>query len=152
MTRHELHTEIEIDAGPRQVWQVLTDFASYPEWNPFIRIVRGVPQVGERLEVRIQPTGARGMTFRPRVVAAETGRELCWRGRLLFPGIFDGVHRFVIEPLADTKVLFRQSEAFSGTLVPLLRASLDRDTRRGFEEMNRALKARVEAAATTPGQ
>lgn len=152
MTRHELHTDIEIDATPRQVWEILADFASYPEWNPFIRIVRGVPRVGERLEVGIQPTGARGMTFRPRVLVAEAGRELCWRGRLLLPGIFDGVHRFVIEPLADTKVLFRQSEAFSGLLVPLFRANLERDTRRGFEEMNRALKARAEARITPQGQ
>ncbi|MFW6089079.1 MAG: SRPBCC family protein [Gemmatimonadota bacterium] len=152
MIRHELHTDIEIDAAPRQVWDILTDFASYPEWNPFIRFVRGSPRVGERLKVGIQPPGARGMTFRPRVLVAEAGRELRWRGRLLLPGIFDGVHRFAIEPRTAANVLFRHSEAFSGILVPLSRASLDRDTKRGFEEMNLALKQRAEAAAATPDQ
>lgn len=152
MTHHELHTDLEIDAAPRRVWEVLTDFAAYPEWNPFIRIVRGVPRVGERLEIGIQPTGARGMTFRPRVLVADAERELRWRGRLLLPGVFDGVHRFVIEPLGATKVLFQQSEEFSGILVPLFRTNLERDTRRGFEEMNLALKQRAETGVAATGQ
>jgi uncharacterized protein YndB with AHSA1/START domain len=72
----ELHTEIDINAPAERVWQLLTDFDSYPEWNPFIRWVRGYPQIGERLEVRIQPSGARGMTFRPTVRSVEPNRRL----------------------------------------------------------------------------
>jgi len=85
------------------------------------------------------------MTFRPVVVVADAGREFRWLGHLLLPGIFDGEHSFVIRPLAGGKVLFQQSELFRGVLVPLFRGSLDRDTRRGFEEMNQALKVRAEA-------
>lgn len=145
MSSHQLQTEIEIDATPEQVWAILTDFAAYPAWNPFIKYIRGIPQQGARLEVRIQPSGAKGMTFRPSVLTADSGRELCWLGRFLLPGVFDGEHCFVIEPLANGKVRFRQSEQFSGALVPMFRASLDRDTKRGFEEMNQALKSRAEA-------
>jgi hypothetical protein len=146
MSSYQLQTEIEIDAAPDQVWAILTDFTAYPEWNPFIKYIHGLPQHGARLEVRIQPSGARGMTFRPSVLMADAGRELCWLGRFLLPGLFDGEHCFVIEPLASGKVRFRQSEQFSGMLVPVFRGSLERDTKRGFEEMNQALKARVEAS------
>ncbi len=145
MVGHQLQAEIEINAGPERVWSILADSASYPVWNPFIRFIRGTLERGARLEVRIQPSGTKGMTFRPSVLAADAGRELRWRGHFLFPGIFDGEHRFVIEPLAAGKVRFRQSERFSGILVPIFRGSLDRDTKRGFEEMNLALKARAEA-------
>ena len=33
---HELHTEIDIDATPEVVWQVLTDLDRWADWNPFI--------------------------------------------------------------------------------------------------------------------
>lgn len=140
----ELRAEIEIQATAERVWQLLTDFASFPHWNPFIRRASGEIKAGARLEVLIQPSGARGMTFRPIVVKAEPNRELRWFGRLVIPRLFDGEHIFSIEPLEESRVRFTQREIFTGLLVPLLARSLDRDTRRGFEEMNQALKARAE--------
>jgi hypothetical protein len=145
----ELHTEIEIDAPAERVWRVLTDFASYPQWNPFIRTISGQPTPGERLKARLEPPGGRGMTFKPKVLNAEPNRELRWLGNLMVPGLFDGEHSFTIQPLEADHVRFVQREAFKGLLVPLFARSLDTNTRRGFEEMNRALKERAEA---TPEQ
>ena len=140
----ELHSEIEIQASAERVWQVLTDFSSFPQWNPFIRRASGIVRVGERLEVTIQTSGASEMTFRPTVLIAEPNRELRWLGRLLIPGLFDGEHIFAIEPLGAHQVHFVQREIFRGLLVPLFARRLDTDTRRGFEEMNQALKVRAE--------
>jgi hypothetical protein len=142
----ELRSEIEIEAPPERVWGVLTDFAAYPEWNPFIRRVSGRAEVSERLVVRMQPSGARGMTFRPTVTKIEPNHELRWLGHLLVPGIFDGEHIFEIEELGRDRTRFVQREVFEGLLVPLLARSLDRDTQRGFEEMNRALRERIEGS------
>jgi hypothetical protein len=143
----DLHSEIEIDAPAERVWHLLTDFASYPQWNPFIHSIRGQPIRGEGLEVRIEPPGGRGMTFKPKVLNAEDNRELRWLGHLLVPGLFDGEHSFTIESLEENRVRFVQREAFKGLLVPLFFArSLETNTQRGFEQMNRALKERAEAA------
>ena len=142
----ELHSEIEIDAPAERVWHLLTDFASYPEWNPFIRSISGQPTPGERLKVRIEPPGGRGMTFKPQVLNAEPNRELRWLGHLLVPGLFDGEHSFTIQPLGENRLRFIQREAFKGLLVPLFARSLDNNTHRGFEKMNRALKERAEAS------
>jgi hypothetical protein len=106
--------------------------------------VNGRPELEERLVVRMQPSGMRGMTFRPTVTKAEPGRELRWLGHLFVSGIFDGEHIFEIEELDRVRILFIQREVFKGLLVPLLARSLDRDTHRGFEEMNRALRERAE--------
>ena len=140
----ELNTEIEIQASDERVWKLLTDFASFPQWNPFIRQTKGEAKVGARLEVHIQPSGASSMTFKPVVLKVEPNRELRWIGRLLMPGLFDGEHIFIIEPLEANRVRFTQREVFTGLLVPLFARSLDKDTRRGFEEMNQALKSRAE--------
>ena len=139
----ELRSEIAIDAPPERVWQVLTAFGAYPEWNPFIRSIEGEAKVGSRLKIRIEPPGARGMTFRPTVRAAEPARELRWLGRLFVPGLVDGEHRLALEPLAGGRSRFIQSERFSGLLVGLLGRTLAA-TERGFEQMNEALKRRVE--------
>jgi hypothetical protein len=142
----EIHTEIEINAPAKTVWRVLTDFAAYPDWNPFVRRVEGEVRVGARLHVDIQPSGGKGMSFRPTVLVADPNRELRWLGRLWLPGLFDGEHSFSIEPLVEGQVRFVQRERFGGLLVPFLSKMLDRDIRRGFEEMNRALKLRAESA------
>jgi hypothetical protein len=119
-TMKELRTEIEIQAPAERIWKLLTDFAGFPRWNPFIRRVKGDLRVGNRLEVRLQPSGTRGMIFRPMVLSVEPGRELRWLGHLLVPGLFDGEHRFTIEPLGADRVRFTQSERFTGLLVPVL--------------------------------
>ena len=139
----QLRTDIEIDATPDRVWAILTDFASYPAWNPFIESIRGEPVVGSKLEVRIAPPDGKAMTFKPTVLNAEPDRELRWLGRVLLPGILDGEHMLQLEPLAGGRVRFVQAERFRGVLVPFLGKTLDR-TERGFAAMNEALKGRAE--------
>ncbi len=137
----QITSEIQIEASPARVWGLLTDFPSFPEWNPFIRKASGKPKEGERLEVKIG--SGKSMTFKPKVLKAEPGRELRWLGRVFIPGLFDGEHSFTIEQLDEKSVRFVQSERFTGLLVPLFRG-LENDALRGFEEMNRALKERAE--------
>lgn len=138
-----LRSEITIDAPPEDVWRVLVDFAAYPQWNPFVVEVTGGAQAGERLRVRLQPPGGRGVTLKPAVIEASPPQVLQWLGHLLVPGIFDGRHTFELEPVRGGTLLV-QWEEFTGVLVPLLARSLDRSTAAGFRAMNRALKERVE--------
>jgi hypothetical protein len=139
----ELQASTEILTSAERVWDVLTDFAAYPDWNPFIRRISGSLEPGARLEVRLEPPGARGATVRPRVLAVQPNRELRWLGRLLVPGLFSGEHLFLIEPVEATRVRFVQRERFGGILVPFTRKTLAA-TRTGFEHMNIALKSRAE--------
>jgi hypothetical protein len=140
----QLRAQVDIHATPDRVWEILTDFAAYPAWNPFITQARGSARVGERLTNRMQPVGGRAITFRPTVLEADPGRRLRWLGRLVAPGIFDGEHTFTIQPLGDGQVRLIQKEQFGGLLVPLMARSLDRRTLPGFELMNQALKHRAE--------
>ncbi len=129
----ELQSQIEINASAERVWQLLTDFASYPQWNPFIRRISGEPTTGERLQVRLEPPESRGITLRPKVLSAEPNHQLRWLGHLFVPGLFDGEHSFVIQSLEEDWVRFVQREAFRGLLVPLFARSLDNSTLLGDE-------------------
>jgi len=139
-----IRTEIRIGVPPERVWSVLTDFPAYPSWNPFIRAAEGRPSVGERLRITLQSSPGSTMRFRPRVLVATAPSELRWLGRLGLPGLFDGEHRFGIEPDGSGGSVFSQSETFRGLLVPLLWPGLGPRTEAAFHRMNEALRDRVE--------
>ena len=145
--KNELRAEVEIDADPETVWSVLADFAAYPDWNPFIDPIEGDQEVGARLRIRIQPPDSRGMALKPRVTTVEPGRAFGWLGRLGgVPHLFDGAHRFDLEPLdGGRRTRFVQSERFRGIVLPFVRRSVLPPTLRGFEAMNRALADRAAA-------
>jgi len=141
----EIRCEIEIEAPAERVWQVLTDFDTYPDWNPFIKHISGQPKTDSRLKVRLEPPGGKGMTFSPRVLKVHRGRELRWLGHLWgIPRLFDGEHAFVIEPADGSRVRLIQTQIFQGLLLPLFSSTVD-GAQRGLEEMNRAVKERAEA-------
>lgn len=140
----EIKTEILINATPQKVWAILTNFEKYPDWNPFIKSIKGEVKTGNNITVRIEPPGASGMTFKPKVLTWETHKEFKWLGRLLFTGFFDGEHKFELIDNRNGTTTLIQSEIFKGILVPLFKKQLDNNTRKGFEEMNKKLKELAE--------
>lgn len=140
-----LTTNIEIEGSPAAVWEILMSFERYPEWNPFVTKISGHADAGELLDVTLQNPGGKKMDISPTVTAVEENRRFSWLGKLGVKGLFDGHHRFEIEPDRDGSVRFTQSEDFSGILIPVLWKMLNTKTRAGFEAMNAALKERVEA-------
>jgi hypothetical protein len=145
-----LEAEVTIGAPPRVVWEILSDLDRYSEWNPFVIEAEGTLTVGSRLMVRLRPPDGRVTTFRPTVTVVEPERTFEWLGHLGVRGVFDGRHRFQLEPTAAGTRLV-QSEQFGGILVLVLSRSLETSTRAGFEAMNQAIKTRSEAAVGSDG-
>ena len=143
MAERRIETDIEINAPVSQVWALLTDFARMPSWNPFIKSISGSLAQGARLSVHIVPPGSSGMHFKPTILTVRPERELRWLGHLFVPGIFDGEHYFLLEPIENDRTRFTQSEKFSGLLVGLLGGTLA-TTSTGFKAMNTALKQQAE--------
>lgn len=140
----EIKAEILINAKPEKVWSILTNFDNYPDWNPFIKLITGVVKVGNNITAKINPPGGNGMTFKPKILIFEANKELSWLGHFLFPGIFDGKHKFELTDNGNGTTTFKQSEKFNGILVPFFQKQLDNNTKRGFEEMNLKLKELAE--------
>lgn len=147
----EIRTEINIKSDKQTIWNILTDFETYPNWNPFIKNINGDRFKGGKLKVKIQPPESSAMQFAPQILAFEEGRTFRWLGHFLFKGLFDGEHIFEIEEQADGTCLFVQREEFGGWLVPLFKKSLNEKTARGFRAMNEKLKELAEKSAGRQG-
>lgn len=141
----ELVTSVDIAAAPSRVWAVLTGFAAYPQWNPFIIAIQGDLRMGARLAVRLATPGKPAVTVRPCIAALDPERRLAWKGFALAPGFFDGEHCFELERLGRDSCRVIHSERFAGVLVPIVGPLLLDATRQGFINMNKALKARAES-------
>lgn len=139
----KIEAKTTINASVEDVWEVLMDFRNHPFWNPFIKSISGVPEVGSRIEVVFGGVGDKGMSFNPLVLVNIKHREFRWKGKLLVKGVFDGEHYFLVKETADKKCIFIQGEHFSGILVPFL-GGLLKDTYDSFKLMNDALKMKVE--------
>ena len=141
---YTLSSSIELEATPDEVWRVLTDLPAYDEWNPFIVSADGTVARDATLHlVMHDQTG--DTTFTPTVLVADAGKELRWIGRLGPGWIFDGEHRFRIEPLGKRRVKLTQSENFSGVMIPFYRGTLNANTLPQFRAMNQALADRIAA-------
>ena len=145
-----LVSEITIAAPANAVWEVLTDFAAYREWNPFIVEAAGQ---GAGREQTDDPDAAGGWPGddtathgrggagrREAAVAGTAGAALAARCRALVPagGATGGRYRLV------------QTEVFSGALSRWSVASSDRGTLPAFRLMDEALEKRAVRDAVAP--
>ncbi len=108
-----------VDARQPEVWAVLTDFAAYDEWNPFLREASGEAREGTTLELEAVLPGDDPESLDAEVLIARPERKLRWHDRLLVPGLRDWEYEFVLEPLEDGRVLVVQQLRVEGLLAPL---------------------------------
>jgi hypothetical protein len=138
-----VYDQVDIDAPPERVWQVFTDFRSFPSWNPFIRKMRGQLVPGRRLHITLR-LGRRKLRFKPRVTVVKPGREIRWLARQAIPRLFDVERAFEFEPRGITGTRFVQSEVGRGLMAPILMPMMHRRIAKGYAALNLALKARAE--------
>lgn len=139
-----IKTEIIINSSSEQVWQQLTDFNSYSQWNPFVHI-KGQAHKGAQLENTMFIEGQKPQIFKPVITAFNNGRSFRWLGVLLIKGLFDGEHYFELEKIEVNKTRLIHGENFRGIFTNMIMNMIGEKTKKGFEKMNRALKERCEA-------
>ena len=141
--RKVIKTEVLLDATPEAVWRELTDFESFPSWNPFIRRAEGRLEPGAQLKIHLRLPNRLPVTFAPRITRVVPNRELRWRAKVGVEGLFDVERIFEIQPY-DGGARFSQSERCSGVLTPLMFAlPLEAQLYGGYEALNQALRARL---------
>jgi len=133
-------SRVDIDASADQVWDVLTDFASYHKWNPLLSNVEGKLVVGGKLRVHT--------TFIPiplsaTVKEADKPNHFEWEDHVplnLLTPVFS-VH---LLPLSENRTRVIIAESFTGPLLPFVGGRLDKQMPPLYEAMGKALAQQVE--------
>jgi uncharacterized protein YndB with AHSA1/START domain len=132
--------EIEVAAPPEVVWEVLTNFDRWPQWNPEVKSMSfdGPLAPGSVFRWKAGPG-----TIVSTLEEVDPPRYVRWRGRTMS---IAASHQWRLEPRADgTQV--ETEEAFSGVLARLLRRSLQKQLDRALEEGLEHLKREAERRA-----
>jgi hypothetical protein len=145
MPRTELRSEVEINAPIAHVYGVLTDFDSYPEWNPFFTSLSGKLELGQELSLEMSLPEGRTYLLRPRLTCVTENRELRWQGHFVFPALLQAEHFFLLSERQASVTRVVQGQNFSGLLLRFAGNSLTLAAR-GSVYLNQALKKRAERA------
>jgi hypothetical protein len=146
MPKTELRTEVEIAAPVERVYRVLTDFAAYQSWNPFLTSVSGELEVGRTLSLEMSLPEGKTYLLEPQVTQVSENSELRWRGRFLLPALLEAEHFFLLTERAPGLTRVVQGQNFSGFLLRFAGNALTLSAR-GCVYMNQALKKRAESAS-----
>ena len=141
----EVEHEQKIAATPATVWQVLTDLARYPEWNPYSRRVEGTLRVGERVRVEAH-LGGETRFVENRVTRLEAPRTLCWESQGWYAQLARGTRCRNLETLPDGSTRLVHHEVMDGPLAWLIERLYRPRIEAGLRDEDGALAAAAEAA------
>lgn len=136
----EYAASTSIDASPQRVWEILTDAASYPEWDPYCEKIEGTIDSGKR--IRAYSTLSPGRAFPVKVTEFVPNNRMAWTGGMPF-GLFKGVRTFTLRGREDGGTDFTVREVFSGPMLKMIGKSLP-DMTEPFRQFVLGLKDRAE--------
>lgn len=135
---------VEIDAPAELVWQVIVDFASYPQWNEFCPEIEAQLEIGSPVKMQVD-LGEGLQEQLEYITCIEAPHKIIW-SMANRPG--DPVHADrsqVISPLGRQRCSYVTYDDFSGDFAAAMVEQLGERVRAGFNLCARNLKARAES-------
>jgi hypothetical protein len=137
-------TQIDIDAPAEQVWEILTNFESYPTWNPLLTEVQGKLDIGGELRVR---AAFAPMAVRATVTAVDKPNRFEWEDHVPL-NLLTPVFSVRLLPLPENRTRVVIAETFTGPLLPVMGRRLDTQMPPLYDAMAEELAQQVEGSRT----
>jgi len=137
----QYHTAIVINASAKAVWQELTNFKAYPDWNPIVGKLEGEMKEGSTISTHIVPLKN---TYFPVLTRYDETRELVWKGAQGASFLLAAEHYYRLNELSENQVELQHGEYFTGIISYLLPKNLLANMHAAFEQHNSLLKQRIE--------
>ncbi|MGD2100738.1 MAG: SRPBCC domain-containing protein [Acidimicrobiia bacterium] len=130
-----------INAHPDVVWNLLTDAAGYPRWNPAVLRIDGEIVDGSR--IRLTSIVNPDREFKLNVTEVRPPAHMVWWDGMPF-GLFKGVRSFDVTDNGDGSSEFKMEEVYSGLMAPLITKSIP-DMTDSFDQFADGLKEAAES-------
>lgn len=115
----DIKREVKINASPEQLWELLTDFNRWNEWNSTIKESSGHSSEGSVLNITINGNGQRDSNYHPIVIESKKPEIFRWRANMISDFVFRNDRVFEIQVI-DGVTHFTHKEEFSGLMVPIM--------------------------------
>jgi hypothetical protein len=135
------HTSIKIAKPINLVWNVLTDFEAYPDWNPLVGELTGDIEEGGIIKTFIIPLNK---AYYPKILSFKKEKEIIWMGAQGSKYLLAGKHYYKLQSIHKNSTELLHGEYFTGILSYFLPKSLLRKMENAFIRHNEVLKKRLE--------
>lgn len=134
---------VEIDAPAAVVWQVLTDFPRYREWNPFCRSAESTLEPGAPIDMRVKLLGPKEKAQREYIRSVEPGTGFSYTMKPMPLGALHSLRSHTLTPLGAERCRYDSHFELAGWLLPVVTGLMGSALRRGFGEMTAAVATRA---------
>jgi hypothetical protein len=147
----KIATEVAVQATPDRIWNTLIDFGAYPEWNRFMKAVRGQAAPDATLEADLQFYGKPVEKKTGQVTGFIPPKYFSWTWKHKFGAWFLAAeHVFRTKTTDSGKVIFFQEFYFTGLGLKFRRRDMEHMVRLSLEKLNDDLKHRLEEPVDAP--
>ncbi|NEQ42932.1 MAG: SRPBCC domain-containing protein [Leptolyngbya sp. SIOISBB] len=142
-------TEIVIDAPRSHVWEQVTNFRAYADWNPFVIEAQADFEIGKTIRFLEDLKQFEQHWIEATFLTIEPPHSFAWQGHFAAPYLFTVRHRFELTALGEHQTRFRQTHQNSGLLVPFLALQgIYSVSHQGYLDFDQALKTRCETVGS----
>jgi hypothetical protein len=136
-------SEATIQATPQEIFDIIIDFDSYGDWNPWLLSAEGDAVVGEHVKADVV-MGGNVQSYDHVVIAVEPYTRFCWRDAGWNSWFAYAQRCRTLAPQADGSTLLKVETFIDGPLAKLASALQGANLQNGQDSETAALKTRAE--------
>jgi uncharacterized protein YndB with AHSA1/START domain len=137
---------LDIDAPKALVWEVLTDFSRYGEWNPFVPEAKCDFRAGGAIEMQVKLRD-KPQFQREWINSVTPGETFSYSMKAVPLGTLRSLRVQKLEALDANRTRYTSHFEIAGWLQPVVTAVFGESMRAGFEGMALGLKRQAESKA-----
>ena len=134
---------VDIDAPASIVWEVITDLAAYPQWNPFCVECQSTLKPGDPIDMRVKLAG-RPQKQREWMKEHIPGKRLAYAMKPVPAGALNSGRSHEVKSIGHDRTRYQSHFELRGWMMPLVRGLLGRRLQHGFAGMTAGIQQRAE--------